>query len=219
MIGFRSVYALVGRKTVGANPTLRKLQPSVSRHARRSQAGDTIKKPTEKIMKTNLTMNIVTMTLLAALAVHVAAQDQQDQQRQHHHYKLIDMGTFRGPQSNLNVPDDSFARMLNNRGTLAGWADTAKPDPYPNFCFTDCYVSRAFQWQNGVRTKLSGLATGLSSATAWISPNGLIAGSSQNGQMDPLFPGFPEPSSCTCCWTMTATCPVSRSSPTAKPTS
>src|SRR5262249_25520412 len=37
-----------------------------------------------------------------------------------------------------------------------------------------------------------GLADGFSSATAWISPNGLIAGWSQNGLTDPTFSGFPE---------------------------
>jgi probable HAF family extracellular repeat protein len=67
---------------------------------------------------------------------------------------------------------------------------------YGNFCFnydgSPCHVSRAFQWQDGVRSELPALHSGLSSATAWISSNGLIAGTSQNGETDPLDPGFPE---------------------------
>jgi hypothetical protein len=36
------------------------------------------------------------------------------------------------------------------------------------------------------------LVDGVSSQSTWISANGLIAGTSQNDQTDPLFPGFPE---------------------------
>jgi probable HAF family extracellular repeat protein len=138
-------------------------------------------------MKSRSLAFIITALVLTRLAAPIRSDAQE-----HAHYKLIDLGTFGGPQSYVNFPG-SYARILNNRGMLTGWADTAKADPYyPNFCFNpDCSVSRAFQWQNRVRTKLRGLATGLSSATAWISPDGLIAGWSENGQIDPLFPGFP----------------------------
>jgi probable HAF family extracellular repeat protein len=145
-------------------------------------------------MKRRTLALIIALALTAALGIspHAAAQDKQDHQWQHHHYKLIDLGTFGGPQSYVNFPDLGYGQILNSGGTLAGWADTSKADPYPDFCFNeDCFVSRAFQWQNGVRTKLSGLADGLSSSTAWVSRNGLIAGESENGQLDPLFPGFP----------------------------
>ena len=116
---------------------------------------------------------------------------------EHHHYKLVDMGTFGGPESYINgfeYSTFSSVQDLNNAGTLTGWADTSKPDPYgPNFCFNGgCHVSHAFQWENGVKSDLGTLSGGLSSATSWISANGLIAGTSQNGETDPLDPGFPE---------------------------
>jgi probable HAF family extracellular repeat protein len=111
----------------------------------------------------------------------------------HHLYKLVDLGTFSGPQSYVNFPDISYAQVLNNRGMVAGWADTPVPDPYPDFCFDgDCLVAHAFRWQRGVTSDLGVLPGGASSQGNWISGNGLITGISQNGEIDPLVPGFPE---------------------------
>jgi probable HAF family extracellular repeat protein len=143
-----------------------------------------------EIMRKNLTALITSLSLCGALAFPVmsSAQDQ----LKHHHYKLIDVSTFGGPQSNVFVAEDNYNPVLNNRGTVAGLADTSAPDPFPAFCFFDCFVSHAFQWQNGDMTDLGALPGGASSASAWISANGLIAGWSENGLIDPLFPGFPE---------------------------
>src|SRR5690348_7113930 len=72
-------------------------------------------------------------------------------------YRLIDMGTFGGPASELNSGDDgSFSvGVVNNRGSLVGWAETSQQDPFPAFCFSDdCFVSHAFRWQAGVRSDL-----------------------------------------------------------------
>lgn len=157
-------------------------------------------KSKEEIVKKNLTVYITALTLLAALATPagLVAQNNPDHKRWHHHYKLIDMGTFGGPQSYINgddlmVPYFGVAQNVNNSGTLAGWADTSAPDPYSPLCFNgDCYVSHAFQWQNGVTTDLGALSGGGSSASSWVSANGLIAGASQNGETDPLLPGYPE---------------------------
>jgi len=104
-------------------------------------------------------------------------------------YKLIDLGTFGRPQSYVNIPNN-YAPVLNDRGTVAGWADTPTSDPYPNpnFCFNfDCLVSHAFRSRGGITTDLGALPGGASSAATWISSNGLIAGVSQNGQTDPSF--------------------------------
>jgi probable HAF family extracellular repeat protein len=133
--------------------------------------------------------------LLAALPIMAQTSTQQSvvgDKHKHHHYKLIDLGTFGGPQSYVYLPYN-YAPVLNNRGTVAGWADTSKHDPYPKFCFNkDCFVSDTFQAQNGALTNLGALKQGVSSASSWISPNGLIAGLSENGKTDPLVPGFPE---------------------------
>ncbi len=67
------------------------------------------------------------------------------------------------------------------------------PDPFPNFCFElDCFTVHAFRWHNGVRTDLGVLPGGVNSLASWISANGLVAGVAENGQIDPLIPGFPE---------------------------
>ncbi len=140
-------------------------------------------------MKTNRSAYIGAIALFAVLNIVSEALAQQP------HYKLIDVGTFGGPQSYLNNGNDgnNSATVLNNRGTLAGWADTPTPDPFPSFCFDDdCFVSHAFQWHGGVRTDLGALTDGVSSQANWISASGLIAGVSENGEIDPLIPGLPE---------------------------
>jgi probable HAF family extracellular repeat protein len=140
--------------------------------------------------------SVIAITLFAALAVtaRLVAQAQKQLQAEHHHYKLIDLGTLGGPQSYVNIPNN-YAPVLNNRGVVAGWADTSTPDPFPAFCFNEedpCFRSHAFQWQNGVISDLGALPGGGSSASNWISANGLIAGVSENSETDPFFPGFPE---------------------------
>ena len=113
----------------------------------------------------------------------------QGKQCKFHHYKLIDLGTFGGPASYFNLG----AGILNQPGTAVGWADTSAPDPFPSFCFnSDCQVSHAFQWRNGAPlTDLGALTSGVSSAAYWISANGLVAGVSENGTVDPLDSGLP----------------------------
>lgn len=149
----------------------------------------------EETVKKNLATYTTALTLLAALAVPVqlAAQGNQENiNRKHHHYKLIDLGTFGGPQSYLTNSEFTSEADVDNRGVLTGWADTTAPDPYPNFCFWDCFIVRAFQWKNGVKSDLGVLPGGASSQPSWISASGLIAGWSQNGEIDPLVAGFPE---------------------------
>jgi probable HAF family extracellular repeat protein len=157
-------------------------------------------------MKSRILMSVTAMTLLAALAMPVqfAAQEQQKPKPQHHHYQVIDIGTFGGPSSyfnDLSLSDRfgfgccpyGFAKVLNQQGILAGWADTSMPDPYPGFCFDpDCLVAHAFHWQNGAKTDLGVLPGGASSAALWINANASTVGYSQNGELDPLLPGKPE---------------------------
>ncbi|MGB8440046.1 MAG: hypothetical protein WCE26_11695 [Candidatus Acidiferrales bacterium] len=153
-------------------------------------------------MRTRILPFIFFLCAFAALAIPMRIHGQEEK-GWHHHYKLIEPATFGGPGSRINgfvYSTFSSIQDLNNAGTVTGWADTSTADPYQssgnqfgNFCFdSDCYVTHAFQWQNGVRTDLGALSGGLSSATSWVSANGLIAGASQNGETDPLDPGFPE---------------------------
>lgn len=151
-------------------------------------------------MKSRILTCITVMTLFAVLVIPArpAAQEQQQQvqKKEHARYKLVDFGTFGGPDSYLetdNGVNGAPNQVINSQGRVAGWADTSTPDPYAPICFnTDCFVSHAFQWQKGTMTDLGVLPDGQNGSAAWISDTGLIAGQSQNGLIDPLVPGFPE---------------------------
>jgi probable HAF family extracellular repeat protein len=137
-------------------------------------------------------LNKLIMVLLIA-GVTPCNLSAQEVKRAHARYKLVDLGTLGGPQSYVSIPDISYARILNNRGVVTGWADTSAPDPFPDVCFDDdCFIAHAFSWQRGRMRDLGTLPGGGSSQGNWISSNGLIAGISQNGEVDPLVPGFPE---------------------------
>src|SRR5215469_10523931 len=129
----------------------------------------------------------ILVTTLSVLAIPLSGAAAQ----KHDHYKLIDIGTFGGPQSYTPVTGSGLLEVgleLNNNGVLVGFADTLTPDPTPPLCFnSDCYVASAFQWQNGVVSDLGSLRRGWSSAPMAVSANGLIAGYSENGKIDPLL--------------------------------
>jgi len=110
----------------------------------------------------------------------------------HYHYKLIDLGTFGGLQSYTAGTAVLVTGLeLNNSGVLVGFADTAISDPTPPLCFnSDCLVSYALEWHDGVMSDLGSLRRGWSSTPVAISANGLIAGYSQNGKVDPLSGAF-----------------------------
>lgn len=145
-------------------------------------------------MKSNVWRLITATILLATLAAPAGqAQGSHHHNPKHPHYKLVDMGTFGGPQSYIpNYIGFAFS-ILDNQGVLIGSADTSLPDPFPNFCFTDCFVSHTFlAEEDGELTDLGALPGGGSSAPQWRSRSGLVAGVSENGLTDPLVPGFPE---------------------------
>jgi probable HAF family extracellular repeat protein len=150
-------------------------------------------------MKSKLLAELAAATLLviSVLPNYLAAQGNETGKSQHHHYKLVDIGTFGGPQSHVNPGSGNdtgnYASVLNSRGEVVGWAETSTPDPFPAFCFSDdCFVAHAFVLKNGAMMDLGALPGGASSAGNWISSNGLIAGVSENGTTDPLIPGVPE---------------------------
>jgi hypothetical protein len=63
---------------------------------------------------------------------------------QHTRYKLVDLGTFGGPESTIFIAGDNYNQVLNNRGTVTGFADTPASEPFPNFPFFDGFVTHAF---------------------------------------------------------------------------
>lgn len=143
-------------------------------------------------------ITFLTITLaIAALTIPTRLKAQNQAVQGHHHYKLIDLGTFGGLQSHVNAGSGqefgNFSSILNSRGIVTGWADTSTQDPFPGFCLSEeCYVVHTFEWKNGVKTDLGVLPGGASSESNWVTENGLIVGLSENGEIDPLIPGFPE---------------------------
>jgi probable HAF family extracellular repeat protein len=142
-------------------------------------------------MKKNLSTYITGLTLFAALAApaQLAAQEKQDHPHQYHHYKLIDMGTFGGPQSRID-----YAVPLNN-SMVSGSADTSNLNPYfgndnPTF-FPDPYIEHTFGWKNGVLTDLGSLPGGGISQPNCMNQRGDAAGNASNSVIDPLG-GWPE---------------------------
>jgi probable HAF family extracellular repeat protein len=125
--------------------------------------------------------------MIISLSVTMAAQAS--------HYKLIQIGTLGGPNSNVPL-DPSVEQVLSEQGTVVGCADTAVPDPSfsnPNPAIVpDPYIQHQFQWKNGVLTDLGTLG-GYDSCNAVysISGGGQIIGAAENGVTDPLT-GFPE---------------------------
>ncbi len=135
----------------------------------------------------------VTAIALWALPVRLLGKDDRNHATAHHHYKLVVMGTFGGPSSYLSDYPANTPGILNGHGTLTGLADTPTLDPYaPDFPWSDGYVAHTFLWRDGSTQDLGALPGVTSSASTWISANGLVAGVSENGQIDPLYPGMPE---------------------------
>ena len=93
------------------------------------------------------------------IPVRLGAQADLDHNNQtHHHYKLIDVGTFGGPQNWVNGAFEGTAVVVSNAGTVVGGADTSNSDPnYPNvnpflgscFCSADIAVVRTGRRRGG----------------------------------------------------------------------
>jgi probable HAF family extracellular repeat protein len=131
------------------------------------------------------------------LAILIAATLPVRLYAQHTQYKLIDIGTFGGPQSFTTSPANGYP-TLNPTGTLVGSSATSLPIPSTCNPFNcggsegyDPFIFHAFKLQKGVVTDLGALSpTGFSIAEA-VNASGAVAGVSEIGTMDPLF-GFTE---------------------------
>ena len=143
-------------------------------------------------MKKTLSVVFSISSLCAALALP-AVSYAQAQTATHHHYKLIDLGTFGGPNSGVN--SEPFQNVINNAGTVVGGADSPIPTPEPG-CYNpfgnpDCFISHAFMWRRHGLKDLGTLPGGNFSFATSINQRGQIAGLSENDQIDP-FSGNPE---------------------------
>jgi probable HAF family extracellular repeat protein len=140
--------------------------------------------------------NLATATMIFAVLTLTALAVAQDQAAAlpdgYHHprYRLVDLGTFGGPASYF---PNGLDGILNNHGVSVGWANTSTHDPLDPLCVTPtCFLTHAFEARDGVLNDLGALPTGSDSQAVWISGNKLIAGVADNGELDPLVPGFTE---------------------------
>jgi probable HAF family extracellular repeat protein len=147
-------------------------------------------------VKSSKMSRLAAIAVMAILAVptRLAAQATQEEEPKHHHYKVVEIGTFGGPNFYTNF-SGAQDRLLNNRGTLVGGADTSLADPYcfDLFPFGDCSAQHAFAWSGGILTDLGTLPGGTNSQAFWVNDAGIIAGLAQNAQADPAMLGFPVP--------------------------
>lgn len=111
---------------------------------------------------------------------------------EHRRYKLVDIGTFGGPESYVNAAFSlGSPNQINHRGTVVGAAATTVPAP-PNkqICGGPDglvpFVFHAFEWRNGALTDLGALPGVECSQAVSINAAGEIAGSSGNSAIDPL---------------------------------
>src|SRR5579863_6347710 len=152
----------------------------------------------EEIMRRNLNALLIGLSLCAALAlpfVSSASAQEQQLKKQQTRYKLVDLGTFGGPNSFIDCC--GVQPVLNNQGTIVGGAETSVPNPNFNLSPTesflcgspDPFVNPAFKWQNGVLTNLGALPGGYNSFASSISESDLATGTSETGQTDPLLGG------------------------------
>jgi probable HAF family extracellular repeat protein len=95
----------------------------------------------------------------------------------HQKYQLIDLGTLGGANSSINGTPPP---MLNNRGIVAGEADTAQTCYY-----FDGPVSPAVRWDNGAPVNLGVLPGGCFSLPNAINSKAMLVGSGDIGFLDP----------------------------------
>src|ERR1700752_1311239 len=127
------------------------------------------------------------------LAAQVAKPPQGGQAHQPHRYKLFDLETFGGPESNMN-PVGNGSPYISTHGVAVGTSATSVPSgPTANgfFCLgldgTVPFVFHAFEWKNGEVTDLGSLAPAVTNCSDAIAVNssGMLAGGSENGLVDP----------------------------------
>ncbi|HKV80240.1 MAG TPA: hypothetical protein VJP02_18975 [Candidatus Sulfotelmatobacter sp.] len=133
------------------------------------------------------TITWITVTAVVASLALPGWLCAQEHEWEHHRYKLVDLGTFGGPDSYF-----TFGVGLNNRGVVAGAASTPTPDPFNPLCiFPDCFVGHTFKWHHGLLTDLGALPGANNSGVGGMNAHGEIAGVSENGLVDPVI-NFPE---------------------------
>jgi probable HAF family extracellular repeat protein len=128
-----------------------------------------------------------------ALPVQKTAQEKEVERQQkkgHHRYRLVDVGTFGGPESFVS-PNVNEGNAISTRRTAVGSSATSIPSPPTSVAGggldnTFPFVFHPFKWQHGVVTNLGTLPGDYNcSVAASSNTRGEIVGHSENGVIDP----------------------------------
>jgi probable HAF family extracellular repeat protein len=134
------------------------------------------------------------MLIGLAFPVQGIAQEQkvEGHQKKERRYRLVDVGTFGGPESFINAPVNG-GTPANLRGTAVGGSATAVPSP-PNSISFFCggldgivpFIFHAFEWREGEVIDLGALPPAVNNCSNAQSVNeaGEIVGASENGLVD-----------------------------------
>jgi probable HAF family extracellular repeat protein len=142
---------------------------------------------------------VVTLSIPLVLSLRTKAhvnQAPQDRNAKHRRYKLVDIGTFGGPESFIN-PAFTFGshNQIASDGTVVGGAATSAPTSLTSNGFV-CggldgivpFVNHGFQWRQGDLKDLNALADDNNCSVAKsINAHGEISGTSENGVIDPAL--------------------------------
>jgi hypothetical protein len=138
-------------------------------------------------MKLTALLGVGAMAFSAALLFppSLIAQQHRDEHGERgarHRYKLVDLGTLGGPIS-YGSASGPGARLLNDRGEVSSYADTALPDPFA----PDHLLTQASRWRHGKLIDLGGIDDKFNSLGDSINDRGWVAGIAQTGLTDPSF--------------------------------
>ena len=130
------------------------------------------------------------LVILVAIAP-AAAQDSTFHHAKHRRYKLVDIGTFGGPQGNVN-PEGNGGPYINHRGVVVGQTQNTTPlSPTANtfLCFPGPNVNHAFKHVHGKTIDLGALEPSFQNCSDALGINnrGEIAGQSSISTIDPLL--------------------------------
>jgi probable HAF family extracellular repeat protein len=128
---------------------------------------------------------------VSIILVLPALASAQENAAQHPRYRLVDLGTFGGPQGYIN-PWGNGGPYINQTGAVVGQTQTTVPIPANADTFL-CYpgpgINHAFVWQHGHTIDLGSLPPSDDNCSDALGINARdeIAGQASNGIFDPLL--------------------------------
>jgi probable HAF family extracellular repeat protein len=143
------------------------------------------------IRLTRLRTYVLVIAFCFVFEAYVCGQSERSVAGTHHRYRVVDVGTFGGPNGDVLVPPPA-AQVLSNSGIFVGAAETEEPDPFAPNCWRppDCLVEKGLLHFAGKSFNIGSLRRGYSGGPISVNDFGVSVGFSQNGKIDPLTGSF-----------------------------